>query len=128
MDRHPAREATGTPRTPVPVVPSAAILMESVAAPHERSAELAKTHATPAQTSVMRCHPDLSRGSCGAARVVLDCHNVDYRRNCSDNRSGADVVREVLTGEGRAGGDKVDGGALKDDPAAVVTERRDRGR
>src|ERR671913_91283 len=35
-------------------------------------------------------------------------------------RSGADVGREVLAGEGRAGGDEVGGGALEDDPAAVV--------
>src|ERR1700675_521649 len=37
------------------------------------------------------------------------------------HRSGADVSREVLAGEGRAGGDEVGGGALEDDPAAVVT-------
>src|SRR5665647_3214719 len=35
-------------------------------------------------------------------------------------RSGADVGREVLAGEGRAGADKVGGCALEDDPAAVV--------
>src|SRR5665647_3767252 len=35
-------------------------------------------------------------------------------------RSGADVGREVLAGEGGAGGDEVGGGALEDDPAAVV--------
>src|SRR5450756_1643911 len=35
-------------------------------------------------------------------------------------RSGADVGREVLAGEGGAGGDDVGGGALEDDPAAVV--------
>ena len=30
------------------------------------------------------------------------------------------VAREVLAGEGRAGGDQVGGCALEDDPAAVV--------
>src|SRR5215217_7047457 len=35
-------------------------------------------------------------------------------------RSGADVGREVLAGEGGAGGDEVGGRALEDDPAAVV--------
>jgi hypothetical protein len=35
-------------------------------------------------------------------------------------RSGADVGREVLAGEGGAGGDEVGGFALEDDPAAVV--------
>src|SRR5665648_598733 len=35
-------------------------------------------------------------------------------------RSGADVGREVLAGEGGAGGDEVGGGALEDGPAAVV--------
>src|SRR5918999_1612844 len=35
-------------------------------------------------------------------------------------RSRADVSREVLAGEGRSGGDEVGGGALEDDPAAVV--------
>src|SRR6266545_2468403 len=34
--------------------------------------------------------------------------------------SGADVGREVLAGEGGAGGEEVGGGALEDDPAAVV--------
>src|SRR4051794_8095927 len=37
-----------------------------------------------------------------------------------DERSGADVGREVLAGEGGAGRDEVGGGALEDDPAAVV--------
>src|SRR6185369_10969835 len=36
------------------------------------------------------------------------------------SRSGADVGREVLAGEGGAGGDQVRGCALEDDPAAVV--------
>src|SRR5664280_212823 len=35
-------------------------------------------------------------------------------------RSGADVGREVLAGEGGAGGDEVGGCALEDDPATVV--------
>src|SRR5499433_4319393 len=35
-------------------------------------------------------------------------------------RSGADVGREVLAGEGRAGGDEVGGCSLEDDPATVV--------
>ena len=35
-------------------------------------------------------------------------------------RSGANVGREVLAGEGRAGRDEVGGCALEDDPAAVV--------
>jgi len=35
-------------------------------------------------------------------------------------RSGADVGREVLAGEGEAGADEVGGCALEDDPAAVV--------
>ena len=35
-------------------------------------------------------------------------------------RSGADVGREVLAGEGGAGGEEVVGCALEDDPAAVV--------
>src|SRR6266540_570677 len=35
-------------------------------------------------------------------------------------RSGADVGRKVLAGEGGAGGDEVGGCALEDDPAAVV--------
>ena len=35
-------------------------------------------------------------------------------------RSGADVGREVLAGEGGAGGDEVGGCALENDPAAVV--------
>src|SRR4029450_13237296 len=35
-------------------------------------------------------------------------------------RSGADVGRQVLAGEGGAGGDEVGGCALEDDPAAVV--------
>src|SRR5919106_3346432 len=35
-------------------------------------------------------------------------------------RSGADVGREVLAGEGGAGGDEVGRCALEDDPAAVV--------
>src|SRR5207247_944467 len=35
-------------------------------------------------------------------------------------RSGADVGREVLAGEGGAGGDEVGGCALEDDPSAVV--------
>src|SRR5437868_10768857 len=35
-------------------------------------------------------------------------------------RSGADVGREVLAGEGGAGGDQVGGCALEDDPAAVM--------
>ena len=35
-------------------------------------------------------------------------------------RSGADIGREVLAGEGGAGGDEVGGRALEDDPAAVV--------
>src|ERR1700736_4001823 len=35
-------------------------------------------------------------------------------------RSGADVGREVLAGEGGAGGDELGGCALEDDPAAVV--------
>src|SRR5213083_1984489 len=35
-------------------------------------------------------------------------------------RSAADVGREVLAGERGAGGDEVGGGALEDDPAAVV--------
>ena len=35
-------------------------------------------------------------------------------------RSGADVGREVLAGEGGAGGDEAGGRALEDDPAAVV--------
>src|ERR1700738_3805282 len=35
-------------------------------------------------------------------------------------RSGADVGRAVLAGEGGAGGDEVGGCALEDDPAAVV--------
>src|SRR4029453_14379585 len=34
-------------------------------------------------------------------------------------RSGADVGRQVLAGEGGAGGDEVGGCALEDDPAAV---------
>ena len=42
-------------------------------------------------------------------------------RRCSrEPRSGADVRREVLAGEGGAGGDEVGGCALEDDPAAVV--------
>src|SRR6266700_6404038 len=36
-------------------------------------------------------------------------------------RSGADVGREVLAGEGGAGGDEVGGCALEDDPPAVVS-------
>jgi hypothetical protein len=39
-------------------------------------------------------------------------------------RSGADVGREVLAGEGGAGGDEVDGCALEDDAAAVVAGAR----
>src|SRR5690348_12337298 len=39
--------------------------------------------------------------------------------NCSI-RSGADVGRETLAGERGAGGHEVEGGALEDDPAAVV--------
>src|SRR5664279_4132850 len=35
-------------------------------------------------------------------------------------RSGADVGREMLAGEGGTGGDEVGGRALEDDPAAVV--------
>src|SRR5256885_10915898 len=35
-------------------------------------------------------------------------------------RSGADVSREVLAGEGGTGGDEVGGCAFEDDPAAVV--------
>jgi hypothetical protein len=35
-------------------------------------------------------------------------------------RSGADVGREVLAGEGEAAGDEGGGCALEDDPAAVV--------
>src|SRR5918992_5653523 len=35
-------------------------------------------------------------------------------------RSGADVDRELLAGEGGADGDEVGGCALEDDPAAVV--------
>src|SRR5437879_13928345 len=35
-------------------------------------------------------------------------------------RSGADVGREVLAGEGGAGGDEVGGCALEDDPSAIV--------
>jgi hypothetical protein len=35
-------------------------------------------------------------------------------------RSGADVGREVFTGEGGASGDKVGRGALEDDAPAVV--------
>src|SRR5262245_27231052 len=35
-------------------------------------------------------------------------------------RSGADVGREVLAGEGRAVGDEIGGCTLEDDPAAVV--------
>src|SRR3954454_21237509 len=39
-------------------------------------------------------------------------------------RSGADVGGEVLAGEGGSGGDEVGGGALEDDPAAVVAGPR----
>jgi hypothetical protein len=35
-------------------------------------------------------------------------------------RSGVDVGREVLAGEGGAGGDEVGGCALEDDPAVVA--------
>src|SRR5437867_11449639 len=42
------------------------------------------------------------------------------RRRTRGPRSGADVGREVLAGEGGAGGDEVGGCALGDDPAAVV--------
>src|SRR5258706_712021 len=40
--------------------------------------------------------------------------------NSSFADSSAGVGREVLAGEGGAGGDEVGGGALEDDPAAVV--------
>src|SRR5664279_5706050 len=39
---------------------------------------------------------------------------------CAGPRSTADVGREVLAGEGGAGGDELGGGALEDDPATVV--------
>src|SRR5579871_5455852 len=39
---------------------------------------------------------------------------------CRRARSGADVRRQVLAGNGGAGGDEVGGRALEDDPAAVV--------
>src|SRR5919201_1937750 len=39
-------------------------------------------------------------------------------------RSGADVGREVLAGEGGAGGDEVGRSALEDDPTAVVAGAR----
>src|SRR5882757_5241609 len=48
-----------------------------------------------------------------AAGSLLTCEIVRVR-------SAADVGREVLAGERGAGGDEVGGGALEDDPAAVV--------
>src|ERR671920_2414215 len=43
-------------------------------------------------------------------------------------RSGADVGREVLAGEGGVGGDEVGGGALEDDPAGAGAEVEPRSR
>jgi len=39
-------------------------------------------------------------------------------------RSGADVIRQVLAGEGGAGGDEDGRSTLEDDPAAVVPRAR----
>src|SRR5665809_165149 len=55
---------------------------------------------------------DLSRTSRNSRELVSRCPR--------GPRSGADVGREVLAGEGGAGGDEVGGCALEDDPAAVV--------
>src|SRR5215211_3584323 len=48
-------------------------------------------------------------------------HMRDLVSRCPrEPRSGPDVGREVLAGEGGAGGDEVGGCAVEDDPAAVV--------
>src|SRR5215208_713664 len=52
------------------------------------------------------------RGQRGGATLASRCPR--------GPRSGADVGREVLAGEGGAGGDEVGGCALEDDPAALV--------
>src|SRR3954467_7250968 len=57
-----------------------------------------------------------------ASRVGRGAADVPQRayRNASTNPLAGDVVREVLAGERRAAGDEVGGGALEDDPAAVL--------
>src|SRR3982075_3911025 len=57
-----------------------------------------------------------SRRCCAAAGLLGIC----VSRCPRGPRSGADVGREVLAGEGGAGGDEVGGCALEDYPAAVV--------
>src|SRR6266545_6896059 len=65
--------------------------------------------------------PFLSPGAVRLAErglpLVLGVRDDRSRRG---SRSGAGVGREVLAGEGGAGGDEVGGCALEDDPAAVV--------
>src|ERR671934_986870 len=61
-----------------------------------------------------------SRRCCAAAGLVVTATSCHVPPRQLGSRSGADVGREVLAGEGGAGGDEVGGGGLEDDPAAVV--------
>src|SRR4051812_47008303 len=79
--------------------------------------------AWPGVSSIVRPAP---RGAGAAARqgapllVVRRADSELTRTARRGPRSGADVGREVLAGEGGAVGDEVGGCALEDDPAAVV--------
>src|SRR5665648_982716 len=68
------------------------------------------------RTNVHSSSPAASRSRSGALRSLAK-HEGESARG---PRSGADVGREVLAGEGGAGGDEVGGCALEDDAAAVV--------
>src|SRR6266702_8911337 len=60
-----------------------------------------------------------SPGSSAVAHHAAEVLQVGTRLGPAAH-SGADVGREVLAGEGGAGGDEVGGCDLEDDPAAVV--------
>src|SRR5258708_1647081 len=66
-----------------------------------------------------------SRRCCSVAGLLLTCTTVPQMRGLVARcrrapRSGAHIAREVLAGDGGAGGDEVGRCALEDDPAAVV--------
>ena len=74
----------------------------------------------------MPAHPVKGQPTALSSPLFAECvktpkaRPVLYLNTSAGRRSGADVGREVLAGEGGAGGDEVGGRALEDDPAAVV--------
>ena len=84
--------------------------------------------ATSADTGAVRDVDAVERAVAEAAQRVAPAHELSRRRGRPGHQrrrgrrraSAADIGRQVLTGEGGAGGDEVGGCSLKDDPAAVM--------